>query len=89
MGRFRSKPAFVIAVQWWPGKEVTGVAYEEDYTTEDLDGEQRVRRRPYVVTAHGQRAYLAPGDWVIEEPGGEGHYPCKPDIFEKRWEPME
>lgn len=40
----------------------------------------------YVTTAHNQRAYLADGDYVVEEPDGRGFYPVKPDIFEKRWE---
>jgi len=43
---------------------------------------------PYVETAHGQRAFLAPGDWVIAEPDGRG-YPCKPDIFQASYEPAE
>lgn len=43
----------------------------------------------YVVTIHGEKAKLAPGDWVITEPDGEHHYPCKPDIFEATYEPIE
>jgi hypothetical protein len=89
VGIYRRRPTEVKAFQWWPGKEIPGVAYEEDYTTEDLDGERRVRQRPYVVTAHGQRAYLAPGDWVLPEPNGRGFYPCKPEIFEANWELIE
>ena len=43
--------------------------------------------RFYVVTAHDQIAFLAPGDWVIAEPNApDRYYPCKPDVFEKRWE---
>lgn len=29
-----------------------------------------------------------PGDWVIRGVNGE-LYPCKPDIFEKTYEPVE
>ena len=30
---------------------------------------------------------VCPGDWIIT--GGKGeHYPCKPDIFEKTYEPV-
>lgn len=43
----------------------------------------------YVVTIHGERATLAPGDWVIREPDGEHYYPCKPDIFEATYEAVE
>lgn len=41
----------------------------------------------YVVTIHGQRTNIEIGDWIIEEPDGVHHYPCKPDIFEKSYEP--
>lgn len=32
-----------------------------------------------------------PGDWIIKEPfptGDRDFYPCKPDIFEKTYEPV-
>jgi hypothetical protein len=32
-----------------------------------------------------------PGDWIIKEPfptGDRDFYPCKPDIFEKTYEPI-
>jgi hypothetical protein len=43
----------------------------------------------YVVTIHGQETNVWPGDWIIlENPPGDGTlaYPCKPDVFERRWE---
>ncbi len=33
-----------------------------------------------VTTAHGQAVYLEPGDWVVQEPDGNGHYPIKDSI---------
>lgn len=42
---------------------------------------------PTVMTTHGCPVTIVPGDYVILEPDGNGHYPCKPEIFEKRWEP--
>lgn len=42
----------------------------------------------YVVTAHGQETRIVDGDWIIPEPDGRGFYPCKPDIFEKTYEPV-
>lgn len=30
---------------------------------------------------------VCPGDWIITGVNGE-HYPCKPDIFEKTYEPV-
>ena len=32
--------------------------------------------------------YAAPGDWIITGVHGE-QYPCKPDIFELTYEPVE
>jgi hypothetical protein len=31
---------------------------------------------------------VCPGDWIITGVSGE-HYPCKPDIFAKTYEPVE
>lgn len=32
--------------------------------------------------------HASPGDWIITGVNGE-KYPCKPDIFEKTYEPVE
>lgn len=76
--RFRSKLAYCEAEQWFPGRNDTpGVHYEVGLN----------KFRAYVVTIHGQSVTLEPGDWVIQEPDGIHYYPCKPDIFVRRWEP--
>jgi hypothetical protein len=31
---------------------------------------------------------LEVGDWIIPEPDGIHFYPCKPDIFEATYEPV-
>jgi hypothetical protein len=41
-----------------------------------------------VITIHNQRVRVVEGDWIITEPNGLNHYPCKPDIFEKTYEPI-
>ncbi len=89
MAKFRKKPIVVEAEQWWPGRQIRGVYYGVEYTTEDLDGERMVMDEPYVITIHGSRHQLKSGDWVITEPDGIHHYPCKPDIFEVTYEPAE
>lgn len=43
----------------------------------------------YVITIHGQRAFLADGDWILPEPDGDHFYPCKPDVFAERYELVE
>jgi hypothetical protein len=73
---FRKKPVLVKAEQWFPGREVEGVCRHAGADT-----------RYYVFTADGQGAYLEPGDYVVAEPEGRGHYPVKPDIFEASHDP--
>lgn len=71
--KYRKRPVIVEATQWFPGAKIPGVFSDPNY-------------RQYVVTIHNQLAYLEPGDWVITEPDGTHHYPCKPDIFDQTYE---
>lgn len=81
MPKFRSKPSEITAEQWFPDNGATkGVHWERRPGIED---ELLI---PYVITVHEQRAYLAPGDWIIPEPKQDRFYPCKPDIFAARYE---
>jgi hypothetical protein len=72
--KYKKKPVIREAFQWFSG------TMHYDCVFEDEKGH-------YVITVHNQKAYLAEGDWVIKEPSGDGHYPCKPDIFEKEYDP--
>lgn len=89
MARYRKRPVVVEAEQWWPGRAVVGVRFDREYSVEDLDGGRIVCEGAHVVTIHGQKAYLAPGDFVITEPDGVHHYPCKPTIFASAYEPVQ
>lgn len=42
-----------------------------------------------VTTIHNQKTKVVEGDWVITEPNGINHYPCKPDIFEATYESVD
>jgi hypothetical protein len=89
---FRKKPVVIQAEQWWSTKsETRGVKYRSEYTKEDPEyGEILVREGAYVETIHdGQTVDLEPGDWVLPEPDGIHFYPCKPDIFDATYEPVE
>ena len=79
MAKFRSKPIVIEAVQFddIPAHDPPGVFRRPEDDT------------PYVVTIHDDRAFLTAGDWIIPEPDGVHHYPCKPDIFEQRYEPED
>ncbi len=82
MAKYRKKPVIVDAEQFfvdkkpWPKGVKVGATYTSnpDY---------------YVVTIHKQDTVIVDGDWIIEEPDGIHHYPCKPDIFEQDYERIE
>lgn len=76
--KFQSKHAEIEANQFLKrGECPLGVRTREDGTH-------------YVITINGAEVPVVPGDWIIlENPPGDGTraYPCKPDVFERRWEP--
>lgn len=80
--KFRKKPVIVDAVQWLGENfveidEFITVAHE----TYPADG------RVIIPTLEGDMC-ASIGDWIIKGVEGE-FYPCKPDIFEKTYEPVE
>jgi hypothetical protein len=78
MAKYRKKPIVVEAEQFWP--ENMGNWPKGVYGTSGADA--------YVVTIHCDRARVSRGDWVIMEPDGIHHYPCKPDVFKATYEPL-
>lgn len=85
MKLYKRKVTVVEAEQFFPSSVPWGVQVQKgDYHAWDAADRWD---RYYVVTAHGQRVYLEPGDWVIAEPDGRGYYPVKPDIFASMYEP--
>lgn len=80
MAKFRKKPVVVEAFQWngqrpryWPDWAIDVFL---------VDGLELV-----VDTLEG-RMKADMGDWIIRGVKGE-QYPCKPDIFEATYEPIE
>ena len=58
----------------------------------------KFRKKPIVIEAYQTKEEriiqtlegplrVAPGDWIITGIRGE-QYPCKPDVFEKTYEPV-
>lgn len=43
----------------------------------------------FVINISAQKIYVDDGDWIITEPDHIHHYPCKPDIFESKYEWVE
>ena len=97
MPKFRKKPVVVEAVQWFPpGHEKHDPSLLKIY-------KQNETRKPgdlyqfffflgmgddvfFIRTLEGDMR-VSPGDWVITGVAGE-KYACKPDIFEKTYEPV-
>lgn len=88
--KFRKKPVIVEAMRipivvvlptfarievWTRGKAL--VECSEDRTSFSF----QIQTLEGVMTA-------SPGDWIIKGINGE-FYPCKPDIFEKTYEPID
>lgn len=85
--KFRKKPVVIEAVQF------TGNAAAIDYFIGGEGVMQRITDGNSVVVAIGIVTLEGvmrcdKGDWVIKGVNGE-FYPCKPDIFEKTYEPAE
>lgn len=90
MPKFRKRPVVVEAEQFLPSKTAPFTTPPGVNLWPDENGCQpRDMSWGYVVTAHGQRVHVQYGDWIIAEPDGRGHYPCKPDIFEATYEPAD
>lgn len=73
--KYRKKPVVVEAVQWFKVGDHSAVTrYMKD-------------ERGWIETLEGGHI-VTPGDYIITGVKGE-HYPCKPDIFEMTYEPVE
>ena len=83
--RFRKRPVEIEAIQW-DGTDC--------YELVAFVGESLGRISPGGTGAYAQiltlegAVYAAAGDWIIRGVKGE-FYPCKPDIFELTYEPVE
>lgn len=101
--KFRKKPVVIEAVQWFPpgdrhhdpamlshrkGNSVSPPDYRQpgdlyQFTTIPGMGDDKF----FIKTLEGDMQ-VSPGDWIITGVAGE-KYPCKPDIFDKTYEPVE
>jgi hypothetical protein len=79
--KFRKKPIVIEAEQFTGNINLEGKFTRAIHLSDT--------RRAYVVTIHGDRAYLAVGDWIIPEPDGVHFYPCKPDIFAATYDAVQ
>ena len=82
MKKYRKKPVVIEAVQVSCRREL------REHFPDPHDVEIAGDYDPfigYIFTLEG-RLFISPGDWIIRGVAGE-LYPCKPDVFEKTYEP--
>ena len=84
MTKYRKKPVVIEALQWsgsnWH-EMLAWAKWEHDHGV-STDGDLLL-----IHTLEGEMT-ASPGDWVSQGVQGE-FYPCKPDIFEATYEPVE
>lgn len=80
--KFRKKPVVIEAVQY-----KTGLNAGEVLEFADGSAFMAASHEVYIETKEG-RMHISHNDWVIKGVQGE-FYPCKPDIFEATYEPVE
>lgn len=95
MAKFKKKPVVIEASQWF--KEGDHLAVENPMRIPaDIVESIKMLGCDHCGTdweCHGwvdtlERGHLVcPGDWIITGVEGE-HYPCKPDIFKKTYDPV-
>ena len=79
--KYRKKPVVVEATQFLEPKLAPLGVF--------VDANEFWADEFWVVTIHGQKTPVYLGDWIITEPDGVHHYPCKPGIFAATYEPVE
>ncbi len=93
MPKFRKKPVVIDADVYSLGMEdgfatigeaITKVWRQEGYKHPEC---AKFKGVPFISTLKGNH-FISEGDYIITGIHGE-RYPCKPDIFEKTYEPVE
>lgn len=90
--KYRKKPVVIEAMQWNGNNLASIIAFTglhesaEKWTFEQY--EDVVRNEGLKIFTLEGTMSADVGDWIIEGVKGE-HYPCKPDIFEQSYEPVD
>lgn len=85
--KFRKKPVVVEAVQWTGENkdEISSFIWHDK--TQDEKTHYFDEKGLHIITLEGEH-FANVNDWIIKGVKGE-FYPCKPDIFEATYEPVE
>lgn len=88
MPKFRKKPVVIEAWQW---DGYTGYGDRpQTFQHENISMQAGMYDGQAALLIHTLEGVMTarPRDWIIQGVNGE-FYPCKPDIFEKTYEPVE
>lgn len=85
MPKFRKKPVVIEAIQW----QADGIGAAPTLMSKDWES-LMFRRDGCALIIETLKGDLRadPGDWIIRDVAGE-YYPCRPDIFEATYEPVD
>jgi len=85
--KYRKKPVVIEAIQWDGSRERLDIIRKFMVKNKPAWGSEARPDSLFIYTLEGtHRADV--GDWIIKGVKGE-FYPCKPDIFEQTYEPVE
>lgn len=85
--KFRKKPVVIDAVQYVFDEQKDTDNVKEICEFMRIKGTTMRRQKILIPTLEGNM-WASPYDYIIKGVNGE-FYPCKPDIFEKTYEPYE
>ena len=86
MTKFRKKPVVIDAFHFTMDTFKNIEELSEFLQDENVDINYLNEGKIYIETLEGTMC-ASEGDWIIKGINGE-YYPCKPDIFEKTYEPV-
>lgn len=82
MAKYRKKPVVVEAIQYVGSNKTEILKFIFSYVDPNTEAD------PLTIQTLEGKMNVSINDWVIKGVNGE-FYPCKPDIFEKTYEPVE
>ena len=80
MAKYRKKPVVIDAVQWNGRNEI--------YISKFIGGNLEMGDETLFIQTLEGKMEASVGDYIIKGIKGE-FYPCKPDVFEKTYEPID
>lgn len=95
MSRFCSKPVEIEADQLTP-EMIEAIVLDEANPPNGLvlaaanfhRGDRTISSARFICRTRQGDVRPEVGDWLIQESDGSGCYPCKPDVFEAKYEPI-